>query len=1204
MILSGLPANILPTDLFTLGNPDLLRLPMVGVAGARKASATGIAVTTEYVGVLASQGINIVSGHAAGVDLAAHRAALAAGGVTTVVPAQGLKGFRLHPDLRPALDEGRLLIFSPFALEAGWKPWRAIRRNRLIVGLSHAVLVIESGNAGGTFQTAQAARELRRPLFVILYGGTIASAVGNRYFLEQGARPVGRTQLLKPDLAELLETVHRQHQNGNPPWEPPIRQNRNTMDEDRRLIEDYLPIEAIGIEASREKSVRKGHISTLHLWWARRPLVACRAAVFGALATLEPFRPVNGPEEKRDSLARANVAKFMKDLCTYPAPETPLKQARLHLLKAHAVRLSRERGEAVTVQDILDGLAPRPRLLDMFAGGGAIPLEALRLGCESHALDLNPVAHIIQLATLVYPQQFGKPDPSVRGMTGEKNAHGETTWGGLAREVRYWGEWVRDQAHDEIGDLYAPFLRHGGSFTAPRQLAFDGMEGKRDKHLIPDGYLQPVTYFWTHTVRCKNPACGAPVPLVRQTWLYKQKDRCVAMKAIPNHDEKRVHFLVVEATTPASLGFHPEEGSKAGNASCPLCGSVVDSAYVMSEGLAKRRGRQLMAVACVRPGARGKIFLPVDELPHRVLREDALEERIATFCRKANLTIPDEPLDAARPSPNARGLSAVTRHGMERFHELFTNRQLLANLAFMSAIHDAERAMRRQGLREERIPALMTYLAFGVDHLADGNSLICSNNHSRSGGVRGTFSRQALPMVWDFVETNPFHHGSGGWEVESIVEVIRILEETMPGMKGEVARGSATQLPWPDEMFDAVITDPPYYDNVPYANISDFFFVWLKRSIGHLFPEHFASELTPKKKEVTALSSQHDGDMQAACLAYETLMSQAFREANRVLKPNGGMTVVYAHKATLGWTTLVDALRKTGFMITEAWPLDTERPGRTIAFESAALSTSIFLVARKRATHEFGAYESVVRPDLEAIVRERVDTLWKMGIVGGDLVIAAVGAGLRAFTRYVKVELANGDEVPAERFLAEVEGVVLEQLLEKIFGVASSVSGVDGPTRFYVLWRYAHQAAEMESGEAIVFTYGQNVELDGLSTGNRALLDKKKNLYRLRDCNERGHDEQLGQPDGETPAPAIDVLHRLLWLLENAPRKISGFLEEIQPNKDRLRMIGQALSGAALSGKKESDHVEAVVTTPAEHAALTKLLANWRAVVEQKGLFG
>ncbi len=252
-------------------------------------------------------------------------------------------------------------------------------------------------------------------------------------------------------------------------------------DNDKRLIEDYLPIEAISAESSREKNIRKGHISTLHLWWARRPLVACRAAVYGVLVPASRFVPTNGSASTKKSLGRA-TALFVTSLCKYPGDPKVIAEAQRHILEAHAERLTKETGKPVTVADIEAGRAPRPKVLDMFAGGGAIPLEALRLGCEAYALDLNPVAHIIQLCTLVYPQKYGKPDPTARGMTGPTNDKNESTWGGLAKEVRYWGEWVLKKVKAEIGDLY-PFIPDP-AYKKKRELV-KGIFGTDEEGAIP-----------------------------------------------------------------------------------------------------------------------------------------------------------------------------------------------------------------------------------------------------------------------------------------------------------------------------------------------------------------------------------------------------------------------------------------------------------------------------------------------------------------------------------------------------------------------------------------------------------------------------------------------------------------------------------------------------------------------------------------------
>jgi putative DNA methylase len=970
-------------------------------------------------------------------------------------------------------------------------------------------------------------------------------------------------------------------------------------DQDKRLIEDYLPIVAISAEGSREKNVRRGHISTLHLWWARRPLVACRAAVYGALVPASRFPPNGASDGKQKSLGRANAARFITSLCRYPGDPKVIAEAQRHILEAHAERLTKETGKPVTVADIEAGRAPRPKVLDMFAGGGAIPLEALRLGCEAHALDLNPVAHIIQLCTLVYPQKYGKPDTTLRGMSGPKNEHGEPTWGGLAKEVRYWGEWVLNKVKAEIGDLY-PLIPDP---------AFKSMDPKGNPNLfsqhdeVPPGYFMPVAYLWTRTVTCKNPRCTAIVPLVRQTWLCKKKDQFIALKMIAPKVGKRVRFEVVESKTGKGLGFDPAGFSKGGNATCPFCGTVADEDYVKAEGTAGRTGSQAMAVVGTRVGVPGKVYFAADSLATELLPDDATNRlRTAELCNRTGLTIPDEPINPIRPSPNARGLTAVCRHGITRFCDLYTPRQLLSLLTFASAVQQAGDALRLHGENDERIIAICTYLACMLDKQADFNSSFCVLKADGGRGIVHTFGRHALSMTWDFAEANPFNPEIASWR-SCVKEILSNIEDLSFSVSAnvQVRRGSATSQIWPEGSMDAVVTDPPYYDNVPYADISDFFYVWLKRTIGHFFPEHFATQLTPKKTEATALASRHSGNMQRATVEYETIMFNSLCEANRLLKQDGALVIVYAHKTTVGWSTLVEALRRAGFVVTEAWPLDTETKGRLVARETAALASSIFLIGRKREGKAAGSYETEVQAELQAIVRERVDTLWDLGISGADLVIACVGAGLRAFTRFARVEYSNGDAVPAERFLAEVETVVLDsiftRLSKEVGGKGTSLAGVDPTTRFYTLWRYTYRAAELDAGEAIIFANGTHVELDGqsgLSSGADALVEKKKGKYRLREFTERGDDELIGQLTNEgRSAPLVDVLHRVLWLMERRPRELAKFLQDTDPNREQLRLVAQALAGPALKGGEMAD-----VSPTGEMAALAKLTSNWRSVIE------
>jgi putative DNA methylase len=941
--------------------------------------------------------------------------------------------------------------------------------------------------------------------------------------------------------------------------------------DDRRLIEDFLPIQSISTEARIENSVTqargylsKALLSILHRWWARRPLVACRAAVYAALVPADQFRPTNGPEEKRESLARANAAKFLERLCRRTVTRKDLEAAAEHIRTAHGGRV--------------------PRVLDMFAGGGSIPLEAARLGCESHALELNPVAHLVELATLVYPAKFGAT---------------------LVEEVRRWSRIIFERTKAEVGDLYppvpdpkAPPQEIGGE----RQTRLKGMEHPQGTFTVPAGYLTPVAYLWTRTVPCRN--CGATVPLHRQTWLRQKPGGFVAVRPVAVPGEARVRYELLESAAkeaPNALtawGFDPTDLSKGGETECLFCRAAVPTQHVKDSARSGRMAVQPMAVVASRDGEQGKVWLPAPEMMD--VDAIAVRRRLDGVMQKLGVSLNE----TALPPAGALGFR-VQPYGFTSWDQLFTDRQLVTLFTFVKHLRRAHGEMVQERLDSELARAVTTFLAFIVDKVAERLNAV-SRWYPQGDKIQPPVSEGKLPMVWDFPEANPFAPSSGSWQ-QSSEDVVGALEALVAGGMSacDVRRGSALLLPYEDDAFDAVITDPPYYDNVPYSYLADFFYVWLKRSIGHLYPEHFVGATSPVKAEAVMDPFRHGGNKARAMAEYEAMMAKAFDEARRVLKPGAPMVCVYAHKTTAGWSTLVDALRKSQFVVTEAWPLDTEKPGRQRSQESAALASSIFLVARRRETSETGSYERVVRPELERVVRERVETLWEMGITGADLVIAAVGAGLRAFTRFGRVEYDNGEEVPAEKFLAEVEGVVLETLLEKIFGVPrSGVAAVDGPSRFCVLWRHTYQTRELDGGEAIVFTYSQPVELDGpkgLSVGKRALVEKKKGKYRLRDFTERGGDEQLGMPDDEgTPAPLIDVLHRVLWLVENELPNLPRFLDEAAPDRERLRLVAQALAGTGLKGGEKSDGKAPLITTPVEQAAVAKLAANWRMLVDRQ----
>jgi len=396
-------------------------------------------------------------------------------------------------------------------------------------------------------------------------------------------------------------------------------------------------------------------------------------------------------------------------------------------------------------------------------------------------------------------------------------------------------------------------------------------------------------------------------------------------------------------------------------------------------------------------------------------------------------------------------------------------------------------------------------------------------------------------------------------------------------------------LPLPDASFDAVITDPPYYDNISYADLSDFFYVWLKRSIGFLYPNDLGGQLTPKRNEAVVAPYRHHGRKDDARAFYEQMMAGAFAEAHRVLKPGTPLVCIYAHKTTLGWATLVEALRTAGFTITEAWPLDTEMPQRSVGQGTASLASSIFLVARKRAVDAGVGSEADVMTELDRIIAERLERLQQLGVSGSDLVIATVGAGLRALTRYERVEQDNGEPLPAERFLAVVQGRVLD-------GIFGALAGADPVTRYYVAAQYSYGYAAVPFDEANNLARMTGADLDsshGLTGGRNPLVLKQGSTVALRDFEDRGDDPQLGLPTERNGRPSlIDVTHGMLWRAEHRPSELRSYLLDARPDSELLRQVVQALAGKALrSGSGDGKSREA--------AAAERLLVSWRRLVEE-----
>jgi adenine-specific DNA methylase len=857
-------------------------------------------------------------------------------------------------------------------------------------------------------------------------------------------------------------------------------------DEDARLIEVDLPLQKVSQESVREKNIRHGHISTLHIYWARRPLAASRASI---LAALLPDNPATRHEH----------LKLIEQLAPWEAvanggSPAPLQRARALIREAFGGRA--------------------PRVLDPFAGGGSIPLEAMRLGCATYALDYNPVAVLLNRCVLEYPARFGAPHsvPSVPlpprdDSTPSPLLEDAPTRSPLLLAVKAWGDWVLRQA--QKGGT------HGG---APLQDFYPP---------DPDGSI-PVGYIWARTVPCQNPTCGAEIPLMRQTWLAKKDKRQIALKIVPDHAHKRVEFEIVGQAGDVGahggapfLGFDPERGTVArANVECPLCGSVIDDQTTRRLFQEGKAGQRMVAVVLHHPQQRGKRYRLATERDMEAYR--AAEQELWRVCARLREEwgmepVPDEPTPLGK-GPGAERAFSIHKYGLTRWGDLFNARQQLALVTFADLVRRAHAQMLAKGADPDFAKAVATYLALGINRLADYNSKQCLW-HTTKQLVAHTFGRQALQMVWDYVEVNPFSNATGNWagSFEYLLAVTANCIDTLRlGLLPGVQHGSATDLPWGDDFFDAVITDPPYYDNVPYADLSDFFYVWLKRTVGHLHPDLFATPLTPKSQEMVADAYRFDG-REGAKQHFEAMLLQSFREIRRVLKPDGIAVIVFAHKTTEAWETVLGALTEAGLRTTMAWPIHTEMQARLLAQESAALASSIYIVCRKRQGAAMG-YWSEVRRETRELVERRLQRFWDAGIRGADMFISAIGAAMEVFTRYARVEKASGDPVSMGEFLQEVRQCVAEFALRRVLHEEAIASELDALTRFYLLYRWAYGRADVPFDEARKLASSVGLELTQV-WGEGEVVQQEKERVRVLAHDEREWGVRSGAKGGRGRPP-------------------------------------------------------------------------------------
>ena len=854
----------------------------------------------------------------------------------------------------------------------------------------------------------------------------------------------------------------------------------------KRLIEVDLPIRRISDHARREKSIRHGHISTLHIWWARRPLAACRAVLCAALwpdpvdercprafqliaaermwrwareerarisagsaATFDGVRKLTSAFAltQHPATLRQALLDFIADFANWDSSTVPafLDTARALTAAAHyglsadsanvgSVEQMNERAWTKAIASLQSKIVehPRPLVVDPFAGGGSIPLEALRIGADAFASDLNPVAVLLNKVVLEYLPRHGRR---------------------LAEAVREWGAWVKAEAEKELARFY------------PR-----GDDGST-----------PIAYLWARTIRCEGPGCGAVVPLLRSLWLAKKAGRSVALQLLPRPEHRRCDFRIIvktpdgwvaqddRKTKVASPGF---DGTvRRGSATCPCCGYTNPVARVRVQLKTRRGGADdalLYCVVTLRASEQGRHYrLPTDvDLKAVAAASEELEKRKAAHQGPLSL-VPDEEI-----SLNELRRVSLPLYGMTTWGDVFSARQnlVLSTLGRLIANLDKVPEVVSHGVTPE---ALQTLIAIAANRLAD--SLSSSVTWTPDGEFQGhTFTRQALAFVSDFAEVNPWCDSAGNFG-GAIAWVARVCDaESAQPTVGQIERASAANHPLPDDSANAIVTDPPYYDAVPYSHLSDFFYVWFRRSLARVHPSLFATTLVQKDEEIVVDRPHERSNSTHDIVFYERELTKAFAEARRVVRPDGIGTIVFASKTTASWEAILKAVVEAGWIITGSWPIDTEREARMAAQGQARLASSVHLVVRPRETadgavltDEVGDWRDVLA-ELPRRIHEWMPRLAEEGVVGADAIFACLGPALEIFSRYARVEKASGDPVPLREYLEHVWAAVALEALSLVFAGASA-EGFEPDARLTAMWLWTltapQSANDAETGE-------------------------------------------------------------------------------------------------------------------------------------------
>jgi len=829
------------------------------------------------------------------------------------------------------------------------------------------------------------------------------------------------------------------------------------MPERRKLIEVALPLEAINIESINEKKnpFLKYHPRNIHQWWARRPLAACRAVLFASIVD-DPGSYI----EKEDlaKIERKRIFAIIEKLVKWENSNDPavLNAARLEIARSVARSKGDKISDEVSAEDVLKYIARNaPPVLDPFCGGGSIPLEAQRLGLKACASDLNPVAVLITKALIEIPPKFaGKPpvNPEARKQKSLQKGGWKGTQG-LAEDVRYYGEWMRTEAEKKIGHLYP-------------------------KAMLPSGSeATAIAWLWARTVKCPNPACGATMPLVRSLWLSKKAGKKAWIEPVIDRVARTVRFKVRTGEGEAREGTVQRRGAR-----CIVCDAPVPLDHIRSEGRAGRMNAQLMAI--VAEGERGRQYLP----------PTSEHEQIITRAKPTNVPETDLP-------ERALGFR-VQLYGMTKHRDLFTPRQLVALTTFSDLVGEVrERVLqnaRSAGLPDDKkginnggcgatayADAVATYLAFAIDKLADfGNTITTWNDKNEN--IRQLFSKQAIQMTWDYAEANQV---TGPMAISGVVK--RIMEglENITTFDGSTVSqlDATTTLPSRSECI--ICTDPPYYDNIGYADLADFFYTWQRRSLSSVYPDLFSTLLSPKSQELIASSSRFDNSHEKAKEFFEEGLGKSFMLMKDRQDVSYPVTIFYAFKqaegeeeeqggdiavASTGWETILEGLLKSGYRITGTWPIRTERTERSVGLGTNALASSIVLVCRPRTDHAPMATRREFMASLKSELPGALKKLQDENIAPVDLAQASIGPGIAVFSRYSKVVEPDGVAMSIRTAL-QIINQELDSFLRKEEGE------MDSETQFCVLWFEQYGMNQGAFGEANTLAQAKNTSVDGVA---------------------------------------------------------------------------------------------------------------------------